>query len=435
MGTLDKLEINLENSTDGYFLAGQTVLGKLIIALRRSLKIQGIELKVRGRCHAEWKEGTGDEERQLYETEEYITQSIIVFGKAPDKDIPHLEFLESGKHVFHYKFDLPQNIPSSFEGMHGYVRYWVKAKIHGVWGLLDQSGRVEFGVERPLDLNNVQGAMEPAEDEDSCVICGCCLNQGTISASFRINRRGFVSGESIFCDAEIYNGSVSSIKSTKIKFYKIITYGDVPFESNTREKQTICEQIRGKIKAGREEIYDNEILTLPSKLHVTSLPGCSFIDIDYVAELKVCCPKEDINMRLPILIIVGTVPLKNATPPKFIQPIRDIVSNSEGIPEPIILPPTSENGITSFDTPSFHDRQITSEEVASFMDSFDPPPSSVPPIATELDEFYPPVAEFSILQREKTLTNIYGDRRGPRYLRIMSAVNEGAEFDDEDDEM
>lgn len=43
--------------------------------------------------------------------------------------------------------------------MHGYVRYWVKAKIHGVWGLIDQSGKVEFGVERTLDLNNVPGAM------------------------------------------------------------------------------------------------------------------------------------------------------------------------------------------------------------------------------------------------------------------------------------
>jgi hypothetical protein len=65
---------------------------------------------------------------------------------------------------------------------------------------------------------------EGAEDEDSCVICGCCLNQGTISAAFRINRRGFVSGESILCDAEIYNGSVSSIKSTKLKLYKVVLF-------------------------------------------------------------------------------------------------------------------------------------------------------------------------------------------------------------------
>ena len=66
-----------------------------------------------------------------------------------------------------------------------------------------------------------------------------------------------------------------------------MTYGDVPFESNTREKQTICEQLRGKIKSGKEEVYENETLTLPTKLHVTSLPGCSFIDIDYVAEVSI----------------------------------------------------------------------------------------------------------------------------------------------------
>lgn len=68
--------------------------------------------------------------------------------------------------------------------------------------------------------------------------------------------------------------------------FQIITYGDAPFESKTREKQTVCEQLRGKIKSGREEIYDHEMLTLPSKLSVTSLPGCTFIDIDYVVEVR-----------------------------------------------------------------------------------------------------------------------------------------------------
>ena len=124
-------------------------------------------------------------------------------------------------------------------------------------------------------------------------------------------------------------------------------------------------------------------------------------------------------MRLPILIIVGTVPLKNATPPKLIQPIRDIVSSSVGIPEPVVSQPTSTNIWTSFDTPTIHTREMTSDEMVSFMNLEVPPPSSVPPIATELDEFYPPVADLSILKRERTLTDIYGDRRRPRFLRIM----------------
>lgn len=125
-------------------------------------------------------------------------------------------------------------------------------------------------------------------------------------------------------------------------------------------------------------------------------------------------------MRLPILIIVGTVPLRNATPPSFVQSVRDIVANSEGIPEPIIHQPTSiNNGITSSYTHLFNNPPIISDDVASFTGSDEPPTSSVPPLATELDEFYPPMAVLSIMKREKTLTHIYGDGGRPRLLRIM----------------
>ncbi|KAL4216562.1 hypothetical protein ACF0H5_024285 [Mactra antiquata] len=383
MASLGKIEIYLGNSMDEVFRAGQTVYGKLVVTVWKSMKIQG-----------------------------------------PEIEIPNIQLLESGKHVFNYKFDLPLDIPSTFEGSHGYVRYWVKGKVHGLTGLLDQSGKVEFIVERTLDLNTVPRALESAEDEDACVICGGCWSQGTITASFRINRRGFVSGESIVCDAEIYNGSVSSIKSTEITFYKLITYGDDTFMSRTREKQTICEQFRGKIKSGNDEIYDQETLTLPSSLPATSLPGCSLIDIDYVVELRVHCPKQRINMKLPLLIIVGTVALKEVSNSNN-QPIRDIDTNNRALSDhsPIINPHSD------WVFPWLQD----SNEMNNYVDSYGMSSSSnVPPMATELNEMYPPIADVSIQQRERTLASIYNDIKRPRLMRIMTAVNEGVEIDEED---
>lgn len=41
MGSLGKLDIYLENSKDGVFQAGQTVIGKLVVTVWKSLKIQG----------------------------------------------------------------------------------------------------------------------------------------------------------------------------------------------------------------------------------------------------------------------------------------------------------------------------------------------------------------------------------------------------------
>ena len=41
MGSLERLEVYLENSVNGRFTAGEVVYGKLVVVVRRSMKIQG----------------------------------------------------------------------------------------------------------------------------------------------------------------------------------------------------------------------------------------------------------------------------------------------------------------------------------------------------------------------------------------------------------
>lgn len=234
------------------------------------------------------------------------------------------------------------------------------------------------------------------------------------------------------CDATVYNGSVSSVKSTKLKLYQITTYGDVPTESLSREKWTICEIIRGKIQPGQEERYENEYLKLPETLPVTSLPGCSFIDIDFVVELKVDCPKEDVTMRLPILIIVGTVALRGVNITTAQPSTKDIVANTEGIPMPNLPPSASNFDFFTIVPPSESNNQPDSLMMQT-VSSVGLLPTGVPPIATKLDEKYPPVVELSIAKREQTLTETYEEARKPRVLRIMSAVKEGSTLEEEEE--
>ena len=62
--------------------------------------------------------------------------------------------LSVGDHEFPFSFDLPANIPSSFEGKHGHVRYKVTAVID------DPNKRTEhfFTVLTPYDLNKNEEA-------------------------------------------------------------------------------------------------------------------------------------------------------------------------------------------------------------------------------------------------------------------------------------
>jgi len=46
-----------------------------------------------------------------------------------------------------------------------------------------------------------------------------------VTASLRVNRRGFTPGQAIVCDASVFNGTDSSIRATKIKLYKVLHLG------------------------------------------------------------------------------------------------------------------------------------------------------------------------------------------------------------------
>ena len=57
---------------------------------------------------------------------------------------------------------LPPNIPSSFEGQHGSVRYYVKANIVRDWKW-DHNVKQHFMVNGILDLNLQPSAQTPGE--------------------------------------------------------------------------------------------------------------------------------------------------------------------------------------------------------------------------------------------------------------------------------
>ena len=58
-----------------------------------------------------------------------------------------------GTHMHEFSFQLPQTLPSSFEGAHGYVRYWAKATMDRPWKF-DHDTKTAFTVISHLDLND-----------------------------------------------------------------------------------------------------------------------------------------------------------------------------------------------------------------------------------------------------------------------------------------
>ncbi len=68
------------------------------------------------------------------------------------------EMHPAGVHPYNFSFNLPQGLPSSFEGEYGYVRYECNAKIDKPWKF-DHNAKVAFTVISHLDLNQEQNAL------------------------------------------------------------------------------------------------------------------------------------------------------------------------------------------------------------------------------------------------------------------------------------
>jgi len=60
--------------------------------------------------------------------------------------------MPAGEHYLPFSFSLPPNLPPSFEGDYGYIRYWAKATIDRPWKF-DHHTKRAFSVISCLDLN------------------------------------------------------------------------------------------------------------------------------------------------------------------------------------------------------------------------------------------------------------------------------------------
>ena len=62
-------------------------------------------------------------------SEQYLDYEKIIFMKQTDDDL----YLDFGEYIYPFSFDLPVNIPASFEHSFGFVRYSVNAVIDMSW--------------------------------------------------------------------------------------------------------------------------------------------------------------------------------------------------------------------------------------------------------------------------------------------------------------
>ena len=153
MGKISQFSISFNTQQPVYY-PGQVLTGNVALELNHPMDMRGVRIKLQGKGYCHWTErhsrGTGENRRT--ETVHYTGKETIVdlvqvlFGDSSSSSKTYKH--PAGRHAYPFRFTLPQPMPSSFEGAHGYIRYILKAKIDKPW-------KFDHKVKCPVTINDI----------------------------------------------------------------------------------------------------------------------------------------------------------------------------------------------------------------------------------------------------------------------------------------
>lgn len=317
-------------------MASQPLQGYVTVELDEPMEMKGIKVYLKGEADVHWTEtrttGSGDDERTETVTysahEKYIDQKVYIFGRKGGH-----EMLQYGRHTFPFQFVLPNTIPSSFEGDYGNVRYELKAKIKRP-SKSDPKTKRRITVISILDLNVQPNVMTAQEGQAQKTLCCLCCESGPIIAHMKIDRRGYVPGESLVICGEVSNGSNREMSSSKVKLVMHTTFHATTSSRTSTTK--ICEIKKGEIPGGDTEVWTGERLHIPP-LPPSELLFCNIINIKYFVMMVVDPTGPAFDLEIPLEVVIGTIPLREVPPMWF--PQAPVMTLPAGAPEPVVNQP------------------------------------------------------------------------------------------------
>ena len=125
---LEVFEIVFDGNTENVYHPGEIVKGHVKIVHSGHKKVTSLNVTFRGEAstYSSWlhKRGVGLSAEQCGASEVYFEENLTMIEQE--------QFLLSGVHEFPFEFTIPGylNLPASFEGDHGHVKYFVSARLN-----------------------------------------------------------------------------------------------------------------------------------------------------------------------------------------------------------------------------------------------------------------------------------------------------------------
>ncbi|XP_050766381.1 arrestin domain-containing protein 2 isoform X4 [Gymnogyps californianus] len=301
LGCVRSLAVELEDGRAwGAYGSGELLHGRVQLELRGALRLRALEVYARGRAATHWLESYSVGLNTVYR--DYTAYQTFLYRRCqliPDNG--EVTVLQAGRHEFPFTFQLPETLATSFEGKHGSVRYWVKAKLHRPWSTVKKVKK-EFTVIEPIDINTPALLAPQAGAKEKLARAWYC-NRGQVSVTAKIDRKGYTPGDVIPIFAEIDNCTSRAVvpKAAIIQTQTFIARG-----TKKQKKSVVTSIVGDSIAAGKREVWHGRALKIPPV--GPSILQCRIIQVEY--SLKVCVDIPGTSkLLLELPLVIGTIPL------------------------------------------------------------------------------------------------------------------------------
>ncbi|CAJ0597278.1 unnamed protein product [Cylicocyclus nassatus] len=261
----------------------------------------------------------------------YANDEIIAWTASPGEK----EVLAVGTYQFQFAFKLPAELPPSFEGIFGYIRYMVKMEIDRPWRFNKKDKKV-FTVVPTFNLNSLSRTVMPVKETKGKNLGFILFRHGKCET----NKSGFVPGEMVLVSIRVINDSSKDIVKAEIKLIEVsncvASWGGGNFpqssfiapaagDARTQRRKLATKMAafndrrtqRRKLATGEQDADIAQkskgviqlYLQVPST--VPSFDNCPIIKVEYFIEVKLTITGSiNSKIEVEIPIVIGTVPVR-----------------------------------------------------------------------------------------------------------------------------
>uniref|UniRef100_A0A336M902 CSON013890 protein n=1 Tax=Culicoides sonorensis TaxID=179676 RepID=A0A336M902_CULSO len=306
-------DIVYDNEAKSY-LSGTSVTAQVHLTFNAPTKCRCIYVKFIGESNVKWtkrrhrkgRRGRKEEINTDFTAhEDYFSINRDVIRSEDGTEME----LEPKRYTNTVSCTLPHNLPSSFAGPYGAVRYSIHVYVDTA-GKVDEIFESEFKVWTMLDLNVFPHLMQPRSLEMTKDFCCWIWRNGPLNICAFLPCTGFTPNSQIPIKIECENGSSVDLSAVKVYIKQIASFHCNEPKRETRvDEQQLCETKLDGVPKHTTKTVEG-VLVIPD-IKSTNLTSCACIEIKHVLKMKGVTTGANANLFNEVPIVLGTVPFSN----------------------------------------------------------------------------------------------------------------------------